>query len=124
MTWAYDGISGADLIAFYWPDQPVIPLTLSGSSDGEQWRTLDPNSKNLDDDWKNPKRLVKRSSFISKKNLDVTMQFQVRVRARIGPCKCGLGTNGPETNEWDYLQCASEDNQSGCQWTPWSPPSS
>ena len=46
------------------------------------------------------------------------------MRARIGPCKCGLGTNGPETNEWDYLQCASEDNQFGCQWTPWSPPSS
>lgn len=52
VTWAYDGISGADLIAFYWPDQPVIPLTLSGSSDGEQWRTLDPAIDGGDGNWK------------------------------------------------------------------------
>lgn len=52
VTWSYDGISGADLVAYYWPDQPVIPLTLEGSPDGEQWRTLEPAIDGGDGNWK------------------------------------------------------------------------
>jgi hypothetical protein len=52
VTWTYDDISGADLVAYYWPDQPVIPLTLSGSSDGEQWRTLEPAIDGGDGNWR------------------------------------------------------------------------
>ncbi|WP_323986746.1 cellulase family glycosylhydrolase [Microbacterium plantarum] len=52
VTWSYEGISGADLVSYYWPDQPVIPLTLSGSADGEQWRTLEPAVDGGDGNWK------------------------------------------------------------------------
>lgn len=52
LTWTYDNISGADLIAYYWPDQPVIPLTISGSSDGQQWRALTPAIDGGDGNWK------------------------------------------------------------------------
>lgn len=52
VTWAYDDISGVDLVAYYWPDQPVIPLTLSGSADGRQWRTLEPTVDGGDGNWK------------------------------------------------------------------------
>ena len=88
-----------------------------------QWREFKADSMNNEDDWQNPKKLVKRSSFVSKKSLDVNKQYQVRVRARLGPCKCGNGENNSSSTEWDYLLCGSEDNPAGCQWTPWSQPS-
>ena len=44
---------------------------------------------------------------------------QVRVRARLGPCKCGLSTDA----DYSYLKCAEEGAEKGCMWTPWSLPS-
>ena len=94
-----------------------------------QWRSLgeDPNADMTTadaDGWCHPKRMIKPSSVISKKNLNVKFQYQVRVRARLGPCLCGHGElGGPNAKDYGYCICGSEDNSSGCQWTPWSPPS-
>ncbi len=38
VTWTYDDISGVDITAFAWPDQPTTPLTLEVSTDGLTWR--------------------------------------------------------------------------------------
>lgn len=40
LTWKFDDISGARFTAWYWPDQPVIPLTVSGSQDGSTFTPL------------------------------------------------------------------------------------
>ena len=40
LEYAFDDISGADITAWYWPDQPVVPLTVEGSADGTTWTPL------------------------------------------------------------------------------------
>ena len=101
-------------------------VTRSLLSDGGvyhcQWRGFDPEKGRDDlgpeDGWLDPKRLIKRSSTISKKNLKpYHFQWQVRVRARPQPCQCGLG-HPTSTQEKQYLQCSEN-----CAWTPWSLPS-
>jgi hypothetical protein len=58
-----------------------------------QWRSLDlTGTLGKDDGWRDPKRLIKRSSVISKKGLNPKFQYQVRVRARLGQCLCGMGS--------------------------------
>jgi hypothetical protein len=89
-----------------------------------QWRQLEAGEEQpgKDEGWRDPKRLIKPSSIISKMNLDPKSQWQVRVRARLGPWMCGSG--GESARQYcDYIACAAEDNAHGCSWTPWSPPS-
>lgn len=52
LVWAYDGISGADFTAWYWPDQPVIPVVVSGSADGSDWAVLTPQITGGSGNWK------------------------------------------------------------------------
>ena len=59
--------------------------------------------------------------MISKRNLNSKYQYQVRVRARIGPCVCGKGD--VSAKEDDYVQCAAEESKCEHLWTPWSNPS-
>lgn len=40
IVWALDEITGADITAWYWPDQPAVDLEVSGSSDGQNWTAL------------------------------------------------------------------------------------
>jgi hypothetical protein len=40
ITWTYDDISGADLVAYAWPDQPITHLVFEGSVDGSTWSPL------------------------------------------------------------------------------------
>ena len=98
-----------------------------------QWRGFDiGEAPDEAADWKDPKRPIKRSSIISKQKLPHTKQYQVRVRARLGPCTCAEG-NPPCTcsrepctcADYAYIRCAkaAEDGRSPCMWTPWSPPS-
>jgi len=86
-----------------------------------QWRGVDLNDEAMpgpDEEWRNPKKCVKPSSIISKKNLSDTKRYQVRVRARPGGCLCGQ--DNPH-EEYAYLKCAEADT--ACMWTPWSLPS-
>ena len=55
--------------------------------------------------------------------LGTKVQYQGRVRARLGPCLCGNGHVDVDGEAFGYLSCAAEDNAAGCSWTPWSPPS-
>jgi len=48
-----------------------------------------------------------------------TKRYQVRVRARLGPCRCGFAND----SDYSYIKCAEEGEGYGCMWTPWSPPS-
>lgn len=52
LTWQFDDISGADFTAWYWPDQPVIPLTVSGSANGSDWAALIPQISGGAGNWK------------------------------------------------------------------------
>lgn len=52
LTWKYEDISGAAFTAWYWPDQPVIPLTVSGSADGTNFTTLTPQITGGTGNWK------------------------------------------------------------------------
>jgi hypothetical protein len=52
LTWKYEDISGATFTAWYWPDQPVIPLTVSGSTDGTNFATLTPQITGGTGNWK------------------------------------------------------------------------
>ena len=85
-------------------DHPTLGVTSLLKEGGVyhcQWRGFDPltnSAKSLgpDDGWLDPKKLIKRSSTISKKNLKpYNYQWQVRVRARLGPCLCGKGGSPP-----------------------------
>ncbi|MHA7284104.1 carbohydrate binding domain-containing protein [Arthrobacter sp. TMS2-4] len=40
VVWAVDGMTGADITAWYWPDEPARDLEISGSSDGQNWEVL------------------------------------------------------------------------------------
>ncbi|GAA2001000.1 carbohydrate binding domain-containing protein [Microbacterium ulmi] len=42
VTWSVDDVTGVDLVAWYWPDRPVIPLVIRGSADGTTWTDLAP----------------------------------------------------------------------------------
>ncbi|MCP2370311.1 hypothetical protein BJ978_000987 [Agromyces terreus] len=52
LVWTYDDISGADFTAWYWPDQPVIPIAVAGSADGTEWTTLAPQVTGGAGNWK------------------------------------------------------------------------
>ena len=71
-------------------------------------------------EWQNPNRSIKPGSVVSKKNLKENLRYQVRVRARLGPCRCG---HGDDPSAKAYLRCAEEGGAKGCEWTPWSQPS-
>ena len=71
------------------------------------------------EEWRDPKRVVSRGSVISKRGLVPTKRYQVRVRARLGPCRCGFAND----SDYSYIKCAEEGEGYGCMWTPWSPPS-
>ena len=107
------------------------PPTSCIGSDGVyhvQWRGVELTDEMLpgpDDEWRNPKKCVKPSSIISKKNLSDAKRYQVRVRARLGRCTCGLDN---PAEEYAYLKCADgtgdgDESPSHCMWTPWSLPS-
>jgi hypothetical protein len=52
LTWHYDDISSATFTAWYWPDQPVVPLVVSGSVDGETFNSLTPQITGGTGNWK------------------------------------------------------------------------
>lgn len=52
LTYAVDDISGADVTAYYWPDQPVVPLSFEGSSDGTTWTPLTVDTRGGTGNWK------------------------------------------------------------------------
>ncbi|GAA1824507.1 carbohydrate binding domain-containing protein [Agromyces salentinus] len=52
LVWTYDDISGADFTAWYWPDQPVIPVAVSASADGSEWTPLEPQVTGGAGNWK------------------------------------------------------------------------
>ena len=86
-----------------------------------QWRGFDgETTPGPDDEWRNPKKCVKPSSIISKKNLSDQMRYQVRVRARLGACQCGRDI---PSEDYGFLKCADPNLPGGCLWTPWSAPS-
>jgi hypothetical protein len=90
-----------------------------------QWRGVEPNAQKeleAEDGWQDPKKLISPYSVISKKNLAPSHQWQVRVRARLGQCRCGKGASPGKP--YEYLECAGEFGvEKGCAWTPWSEPS-
>ena len=86
-----------------------------------QWRGFaGETTPGPDDEWRNPKKCVKPSSIISKKNLSDQMRYQVRVRARLGACQCGRDI---PSEDYGFLKCADPNLPGGCLWTPWSAPS-
>ncbi|PPI41518.1 MULTISPECIES: carbohydrate binding domain-containing protein [unclassified Rathayibacter] len=52
LTWSFDDISGADVTAWYWPDQPVAPLTVEGSADGATWAPIAVDTRGGTGNWK------------------------------------------------------------------------
>ncbi|TFD60910.1 hypothetical protein E3T39_07290 [Cryobacterium suzukii] len=52
LSWAFDDISGADIDAWYWPDQAITPLTVEGSADGANWTTLQTQTRAGEGNWK------------------------------------------------------------------------
>ncbi|TFB58310.1 carbohydrate binding domain-containing protein [Cryobacterium sp. Sr3] len=52
LSWAFDDISGADIDAWYWPDQAVAALTVEGSADGSTWTTLQTQTRAGVGNWK------------------------------------------------------------------------
>ncbi|QHC69224.1 carbohydrate binding domain-containing protein [Rathayibacter sp. VKM Ac-2801] len=52
LTWSLDDISGADVTAWYWPDQTVAPLTIEGSADGTVWTPLAVDVRGGTGNWK------------------------------------------------------------------------
>ena len=57
---------------------------------------------------------VRAPSLISKRKLATGFGCQLRVRARLGPCKCGA--------QGSVIICMSR-GDFRCRWTPWSEPS-
>ena len=98
-----------------------------GSEYHVQWRGFDTGvipAEGTDQLWKDPKRPIRPSSLISKKGLCTTKQYQVRVRARLGPCTCGASNpvvEGGQVPEMSHIRCADQIGE--CRWTPWSEPS-
>jgi Cellulase (glycosyl hydrolase family 5)/Carbohydrate binding domain (family 11) len=52
IVWALNDISGADITAWYWPDQPASNLEVSGSSDGQSWAPLPVQVDSNEGNWK------------------------------------------------------------------------
>ncbi|MGR0319621.1 carbohydrate binding domain-containing protein [Agromyces sp. ZXT2-3] len=52
LVWRWDDISGFDLVAWYWPDEPVDELIIEGSADGSAWSVIEPTIAGGDGNWR------------------------------------------------------------------------
>ena len=111
ITWKLHGESG---------DKNAIKTTVlvTGGAYHVQWRVApvdeEGNALQLGENegWTDAKKPISGGRLIAKKQIDHTVAYQARVRARMSACSCSLSS----TPLAFVTECR-------CPWTPWSPPS-
>jgi len=111
ITWKLHGESG---------DKSAINTTVlaTGGAYHVQWRVApvdeEGNALQLGENegWTDAKKPISGGRLIAKKQIDHTVAYQARVRARMSACSCSLSS----TPLAFVTECR-------CPWTPWSPPS-